>query len=72
MLFAEAVRIVSGYLFDATRDPVGSTGAGLTHSGDEVFVPGAGWISFDPKNRSMGSANLIPVAAACHITQVAP
>jgi transglutaminase-like putative cysteine protease len=35
-------------------------------------VPGAGWIAFDPTNRSMGSANLIPVAAARHITQVAP
>jgi transglutaminase-like putative cysteine protease len=79
VLFAEAVRtlgfgarIVSGYLFDASRDLVGSAGAGSTHAWVEVFVPGAGWISFDPTNRSMGSANLIPVAAARHITQVAP
>lgn len=79
VLFAEAVRtlgfgarIVSGYLFDASRGLIGSAGAGSTHAWVEVFVPGAGWISFDPTNRSMGSANLIPVAAARHITQVAP
>ena len=79
VLFAEAVRtlgfgarIVSGYLFDASRDLVGSAGSGSTHAWVEVFVPGAGWISFDPTNRSVGSANLIPVAAARHITQVAP
>jgi transglutaminase-like putative cysteine protease len=79
VLFAEAVRtmgfgarIVSGYLFDASRRSVGSAGSGSTHAWSEVFVPGAGWISFDPTNRSMGSANLIPVAAARHITQVAP
>jgi transglutaminase-like putative cysteine protease len=79
VLFAEAVRtlgfgarIVSGYLYDASRDLIGSAGTGSTHAWVEVFVPGAGWISFDPTNRSMGSANLIPVAAARHITQVAP
>ena len=79
VFFAEAVRtlgfgarIVSGYMFDASRDRVGSAGAGSTHAWVEVFVPGAGWISFDPTNRSMGSANLIPVAAARHIAQVAP
>ncbi len=79
VLFAEAVRtlgfgarIVSGYMFDPSGDLVGSAGAGTTHAWVEVFVPGAGWISFDPTNRSVGSANLIPVAVARGITQVAP
>jgi transglutaminase-like putative cysteine protease len=79
MLFAEAVRtlgmgarIVSGYLFDPSSGLVGSAGAGSTHAWVEVFVPGAGWIPFDPTNRSMGSGNLIPVAVARHITQVVP
>lgn len=79
VLFAEAVRtlgfgarIVSGYLFTASSDIIGWTDAGSTHAWVEVFVPGAGWIAFDPTNRSIGSANLIPVAAARHITQVAP
>lgn len=34
--------------------------------------PGAGWIPFDPTNRAVGSANLIPVALARNISQVAP
>lgn len=79
VLFAEAVRtlgfgarIVSGYLFDSTRTLVGSAGQGSTHAWVEVFVPGAGWIPFDPTNRAFGSANLIPVAVARHISQVAP
>jgi len=65
-------RIVSGYLFDPSSGLVGSAGAGSTHAWAEVFVPGAGWIPFDPTNRSMGSGNLIPVAVARHITQVVP
>lgn len=79
VLFAEAVRtlgfgarIVSGYLFDPLQTLAGSAGPGSTHAWVEVFVPGAGWISFDPTNRAMGSANLIPVAVARHIMQVAP
>ena len=35
-------------------------------------MPGAGWIAFDPTNRAVGSANLIPVAVARHISQTAP
>lgn len=79
VLFAEAVRtlgfgarIVSGYLHVAASGIIGWTDAGSTHAWVEVFVPGAGWIAFDPTNRSVGSANLIPVAVARHITQVAP
>jgi hypothetical protein len=35
-------------------------------------VPGAGWITFDPTNRSVGGFNLIPVAVARDIRQAAP
>jgi transglutaminase-like putative cysteine protease len=35
-------------------------------------VPGAGWINFDPTNRSVGGANLIPVAVARDIKQAVP
>ncbi|MFC4671857.1 transglutaminase N-terminal domain-containing protein [Seohaeicola nanhaiensis] len=79
VLFAEAVRtlgfgarLVSGYLFDPAADRIGSAGSGSTHAWVEVFVPGAGWIPFDPTNRSVGSANLIPVAVARRISQVVP
>jgi transglutaminase-like putative cysteine protease len=37
-----------------------------------VFVPGAGWITFDPTNRQMGGFNLIPVAVARDLFQAMP
>jgi transglutaminase-like putative cysteine protease len=51
---------------------VGSTGTGSTHAWAEVYVPGAGWITFDPTNRSVGGCNLIPVAVARDIRQAMP
>ena len=79
VLFAEAARslgfgarIVSGYLFNPDRSLVGSTDAGSTHAWAEIFVSGAGWISFDPTNRSVGGFNLIPVGVARDITQIMP
>lgn len=79
VLFVDAVRslgfgarIVSGYLYDPDLDTRGSTGAGSTHAWAEVYVPGAGWITFDPTNRSVGGFNLIPVAMARHISQTMP
>lgn len=48
------------------------TGAGSTHAWAEVYVTGAGWIAFDPTNRSVGGANLIPVAVGRDIRQVMP
>lgn len=79
VLFIEAVRtlgfgarIVSGYLHNPTQEIVGSAGAGTTHAWAEVYVPGAGWITFDPTNRSVGGAHLIPVAVGRDIRQVMP
>lgn len=79
VLFVDAVRslgfgarIVSGYLYDPDQNAVGSEGAGSTHAWAEVYVPGAGWIVFDPTNRSVGGYNLIPLAMARHIRQTMP
>jgi transglutaminase-like putative cysteine protease len=79
VLFVEAARclgfgarIVSGYLFNPDQSLAGSTDAGSTHAWGEVFVSGAGWISFDPTNRSVGGSNLIPVAVARDIRQAMP
>jgi len=35
-------------------------------------VPGAGWITFDPTSRSVGGANLIPVAVGRDMAQIIP
>jgi transglutaminase-like putative cysteine protease len=65
-------RIVSGYLANVDQGQVGSGDAGSTHAWAEVYLPGAGWITFDPTNRSLGGANLVPVAVARDIHQVMP
>jgi transglutaminase-like putative cysteine protease len=79
VLFAEATRslgfgarVVSGYLHNPNQQRTGSAGAGSTHAWAEVYVPGAGWITFDPTNRSVGGFNLIPVAVARDIRQIMP
>lgn len=79
VLFVEAVRtlgfgarIVSGYLHNPSQELAGMMGSGSTHAWAEVYVPGAGWITFDPTNRSVGGANLIPVAVGRDIRQVMP
>ncbi len=75
VLFVEAARslgfgarIVSGYLYNPERQ----RDVGTTHAWAEIFVPGAGWISFDPTNRGVGGFNLIPVAVARDIRQAMP
>jgi transglutaminase-like putative cysteine protease len=79
VLFVEATRslgfgarIVSGYLYDPQQNLVGSRGSGSTHAWGEVYVPGAGWITFDPTNNRVGGDNLIPVAVGRNIRQVMP
>jgi transglutaminase-like putative cysteine protease len=75
VLFVEAARalgfgarVVSGYIFNPSQP----FGTGTTHAWAEVFVPGAGWITFDPTNRQMGGFNLIPVAVARDLNQAMP
>ncbi len=79
VLFIEAARclgfgarIVSGYLYNPDQYLTGSAAAGTTHAWAEIFVPGAGWITFDPTNRCVGGFNLIPVAVARDIRQAMP
>jgi len=65
-------RIVSGYLYDRDMSRLGSAGMGSTHAWAEIYIPGAGWVTFDPTNQSVGGHNLIPVAVARDIRQVMP
>jgi transglutaminase-like putative cysteine protease len=79
VLFAEAARslgfgarLISGYLYNPDHAAAASNGAGSTHAWTEVYLPGAGWITFDPTNRGVGGFNLVPVAVGRAIAQVMP
>lgn len=66
-----AARFVSGYLYDPARD--GSVqGGGATHAWLQVYLPGAGWVEFDPTNGIVGGENLIRVAVARDPSQAVP
>jgi len=65
-------RLVSGYLHDPGRGLLGSAGTGSTHAWVEIYLPGAGWIAFDPTNRSLGGVHLIPVAVARDLRRAPP
>lgn len=62
-------RAVSGYLFDPSA---GNDDGQSTHAWAEVYLPGAGWVAFDPTHRRVGSANLIPVAIGRANHQIMP
>jgi transglutaminase-like putative cysteine protease len=65
-----AARFVSGYIF--TPNSTGFSGGGATHAWMQVYLPGAGWIDFDPTNSIVGNRNLIRVAVAWAPDQVPP
>jgi transglutaminase-like putative cysteine protease len=79
VLLAEAARrlgfgarVVSGYSHDPDRAAKSASDRGSTHAWVEIYVPGAGWITFDPTNRSIGGFNLVPVAVGRRIENVMP
>ena len=86
LLMMEAVRrlgmgarYVSGYLYDPALDRDDDNdgvsdiqGAGATHAWMQVFLPGAGWVSFDPTNAGGGAVHLIRVAHARDPSQALP
>jgi len=57
-----AARFVSGYIF--TPNASALIGGGATHAWMQAYLPGAGWIDFDPTNSIIGNSNLIRVAVA--------
>ncbi|MDX2230418.1 MAG: transglutaminase family protein [Leptolyngbyaceae cyanobacterium bins.349] len=69
-----ACRFISGYLYDAALDggDVGMTGSGATHAWLQVYLPGAGWLVYDPTNRITAGFDLIQVAIARHPGQAMP
>ncbi len=69
-----AARFVSGYLYTPWLDAgePANTGAGATHAWLQVYLPGAGWIPFDPTNNLIGGTDLIRVGVARHATLASP
>lgn len=65
-----ASRFVSGYIY--TPSTSGLAGGGATHAWLQAFLPGAGWIDFDPTNSIIGNRNLIRVAVAWAPENVLP
>jgi transglutaminase-like putative cysteine protease len=46
--------------------------AGATHAWMHAYIPGAGWVPFDPTNSLFGGASLVRVAVARDPSQAAP
>jgi len=69
-----AARFVSGYLYAPWRDRAdpGLVGAGATHAWLQVYLPGPGWIAFDPTNNLIGGRELIRVGVARHASLAPP
>jgi transglutaminase-like putative cysteine protease len=67
-----AARFVSGYLYVPSRDGPSHVGGGSTHAWCQVYVPGSGWVEFDPTNGIVGNHDLIRVAVARDPSQAVP
>jgi transglutaminase-like putative cysteine protease len=67
-------RIVTGYLYNPSADGQSSVaiGAGTTHAWADIYLPGAGWVAYDPTNGTIGGADLIRVAVTRDIDQAVP
>jgi transglutaminase-like putative cysteine protease len=68
-----AARFVSGYLYVPDRD-MGERylGGGSTHAWCQIYLPGAGWVEFDPTNGIVGNRDLIRVAVGRDARQAMP
>lgn len=67
-----AARFVSGYLYMPGHDGGTHVGGGSTHAWARVYLPGAGWIEFDPTNGILGNRDLIRVAVVRDPRQAVP
>jgi transglutaminase-like putative cysteine protease len=67
-----AARFVTGYLYVPDRDSPTRLGGGSTHAWCQVYVPGSGWVEFDPTNGIVGNRDLIRVGVARTPEQAVP
>lgn len=67
-----AARFVSGYIYSPNAGGSGNIGGGATHAWMQTYLPGAGWVSFDPTNGIVGNRDLIRVAEVRDPKQAIP
>jgi transglutaminase-like putative cysteine protease len=69
-----AARFITGYLYDPVLDVAAGNEAthAYPHAWLEVYLPGAGWVEFDPTNGIIGSERLIRVAVGRDPGQAMP
>jgi transglutaminase-like putative cysteine protease len=57
-----AARFVSGYVHLAQDDDTDELTGGNTHAWVQAYIPGPGWVDFDPSSGIVGNQNLVRVA----------
>ena len=67
-----AARFITGYVYSAALDNGGNVGGGATHAWVQIYLPGAGWMEFDPTNGIVGNRDLIRVAVVREPAQAIP
>ncbi|HLW70585.1 MAG TPA: transglutaminase family protein [Candidatus Binataceae bacterium] len=66
-----AARFVSGYIYVPGAQSQ-NLGGGATHAWLQIYLPGAGWMEFDPTNGIVGNRDLIRVAVVRDPSQAIP
>lgn len=66
-----AARFVSGYVYNPDTGDT-RLGGGNTHAWVRIFLPGSGWVEYDPTNGIVGNRGLVRVAIARDPYQAVP
>jgi transglutaminase-like putative cysteine protease len=67
-----AARFVTGCIYVPDRDGPGWLGGGASHAWCQIYLPGSGWVEFDPTNGIVGNRDLIRIAVARNPDQAIP